>query len=134
MHDDGVIDKEEFTAAMGFQNKFYVDRMFQLFDENGDGAINFTEFLCGLSILSTKARFQWWRFLLSAPSSPAFQDISVVCSLPFLLLTWSYFSSTIVAGRRPLSARIMPVCSPTPRIPKGNCWREGVIFLPNIRF
>ena len=57
VHDDGVIDKEEFTAAMGFQNKFYVDRMFQLFDENGDGAINFTEFLCGLSILSTKARF-----------------------------------------------------------------------------
>merc|ERR1719263_2572113 len=27
--------------------------MFQLFDENGDGSINFTEFICGLSILCT---------------------------------------------------------------------------------
>ena len=28
--------------------------MFQLFDENGDGVINFVEFICGLSILCTK--------------------------------------------------------------------------------
>ena len=70
MHDDGVIDKEEFTAAMGFQNKFYVDRMFQLFDENGDGAINFTEFLCGLSILSTKARFASFVLIAFGQLSP----------------------------------------------------------------
>ena len=31
-----------------------MDRMFQLFDENGDDVINFVEFICGLSILCTK--------------------------------------------------------------------------------
>ena len=31
-----------------------MDRIFQLFDEDTDGAITFVEFICGLSILSTK--------------------------------------------------------------------------------
>ena len=37
------------------KNSTFVDRLFAVFDENGDGAINFAEFLTILSVLSTKA-------------------------------------------------------------------------------
>jgi len=48
--DDGVIDKKEFQQALGLQDSLFVDRMFKLFDCNDDGGINFTEFICGLSV------------------------------------------------------------------------------------
>jgi len=52
--DDDVIDKKEFQLAVGFKESLFMDQMFQLFDNNHDGAITFTEFLTGLSILCTK--------------------------------------------------------------------------------
>lgn len=55
--DDGLIDRSEFQTALGFTVKesLYVDRIFQLFDANGDSFISFTEFLQSVSILSSKA-------------------------------------------------------------------------------
>ena len=43
---------------MGFKEGLYVDRIFQLFDEDGDSAVTFVEFICGLSILSTKGSLE----------------------------------------------------------------------------
>ena len=40
---------------MGMKKGLFLDCMFNLFDENGDGAISFCEFICGLSILCMKA-------------------------------------------------------------------------------
>ena len=43
----------EFQRALGLKESLYLDRFFQLFDDNSDGFINFTEFILGLSILSS---------------------------------------------------------------------------------
>ena len=40
---------------MGMKKGLFLDCMFNLFDENGDGAISFCEFICGLSILCMTA-------------------------------------------------------------------------------
>jgi len=56
--EDGVIDREEFREAMGLSESLFVDRLFQLFDENDDGNINFEEFLCGLSILCVRGTLE----------------------------------------------------------------------------
>lgn len=47
----------EFQKALGCKSSFFVDRVFHLFDENGDGFINFSEFACGIAILSPKGTF-----------------------------------------------------------------------------
>lgn len=54
--DDGLIDRSEFQTALGFTAKesLYVDRIFQLFDANGDSFISFPEFLQSVSVLSAK--------------------------------------------------------------------------------
>lgn len=54
--DDGLIDRSEFQTALGFTVKesLYVDRIFQIFDTNGDSFISFVEFLQSVSILSSK--------------------------------------------------------------------------------
>lgn len=52
-----LINREEFQRALGCKSSFFVDRVFVLFDENGDGYINFSEFACGISILSPKGTF-----------------------------------------------------------------------------
>jgi serine/threonine-protein phosphatase 2B regulatory subunit len=54
--EDGLIDRSEFQTALGFTVKesLYVDRIFQLFDTNGDSFISFGEFLDSLSVLSSK--------------------------------------------------------------------------------
>jgi hypothetical protein len=44
----------EFQRALALKNSLYVERFFQLFDDNADGFINFDEFILGLSILSTR--------------------------------------------------------------------------------
>ena len=35
---DGVIDKAEFRRALGMKDSLFVERVFTLFDKNGDGA------------------------------------------------------------------------------------------------
>eukprot|EP00275_Glaucocystis_incrassata_P001725 EC123801.1.p1 GENE.EC123801.1~~EC123801.1.p1 ORF type:complete len:193 (+),score=26.33 EC123801.1:88-666(+) len=57
MQDDGLIDKLEFQHALGLPESLFVDRMFSLFDENGDEMINFQEFLLGLSVFCPKGSF-----------------------------------------------------------------------------
>lgn len=52
--DDGVIDKTEFKNSLGLKDSLFVDRMFALFDEDGDGTIDFREFICGLSVFCEK--------------------------------------------------------------------------------
>ena len=49
-----VMDRKTFKQSLGFKKNQYIDRMFQLFDEDGDGNIQFVEFLSGLNILSEK--------------------------------------------------------------------------------
>jgi len=54
--DDGFIDRHEFHAAMGITGEsFFMERMFRLFDEDGDNQINFREFVSGLAILASRA-------------------------------------------------------------------------------
>lgn len=56
---DGVIDKQEFKEALGFKaDSVFLDRVFNLFDENHDGSINFREFLMGLTVFSPKGKFE----------------------------------------------------------------------------
>lgn len=52
-----LINREEFQKALGCKSSFFVDRVFLLFDENRDGFINFSEFACGIGILSPKGTF-----------------------------------------------------------------------------
>jgi len=52
--DDKLIDRQEFQLSLGIKESLFVDRMFQLFDGNGDGFINFSEYLNGLSALSSR--------------------------------------------------------------------------------
>ena len=49
-----TMDRKAFKQSLGFKKNQYIDRMFQLFDEDGDGNIQFVEFLSGLNILSEK--------------------------------------------------------------------------------
>jgi len=56
--DDGVIDFGEFKACLGLkeeQSSAFVERIFQIFDKDGDGNITFSEFLEGLVVLCHKA-------------------------------------------------------------------------------
>jgi serine/threonine-protein phosphatase 2B regulatory subunit len=50
-----TIKRAEFQSALGMKSSTFVDRLFGVFDENGDGGINFEEFLTVLSVLSPKA-------------------------------------------------------------------------------
>eukprot|EP00735_Rhodelphis_limneticus_P004448 TRINITY_DN16032_c0_g1::TRINITY_DN16032_c0_g1_i1::g.13759::m.13759 TRINITY_DN16032_c0_g1::TRINITY_DN16032_c0_g1_i1::g.13759 ORF type:complete len:190 (+),score=29.34,sp/Q3HRP5/CNBL2_ORYSJ/45.79/5e-48,EF-hand_1/PF00036.27/2.3e+03,EF-hand_1/PF00036.27/1.7,EF-hand_1/PF00036.27/1.3e-05,EF-hand_1/PF00036.27/7.9e-07,EF-hand_1/PF00036.27/1.3e-07,EF-hand_7/PF13499.1/9.3e-06,EF-hand_7/PF13499.1/4.1e-15,EF-hand_8/PF13833.1/55,EF-hand_8/PF13833.1/2.8e-09,EF-hand_8/PF13833.1/0.0023,EF-hand_8/PF13833.1/1.6e- len=56
--DDGLIDKAEFKKALGLKDSLFVDRMFALFDENGDSVINFNEFIVGLSVFCPKGSLE----------------------------------------------------------------------------
>ena len=53
---DGVfaMNRNNFKRSLGFKQNQYIDRMFMLFDEDGDGHIQFSEFLHGLNILSER--------------------------------------------------------------------------------
>ena len=51
------MDLNEFKTAVGFKGSKYVTRMFQLFDEDCDGKIQFKEFVNGLSALSDRGSF-----------------------------------------------------------------------------
>lgn len=50
--DDGVIDYDEFCAALDIQKTLITKRLFQIFDENHDTVLNFREFIVGISILN----------------------------------------------------------------------------------
>jgi len=54
--DDGLIDKSEFQRALGLKRNLFVDRMFELFDTDGDKNINFSEFIAGLSCFTLRAK------------------------------------------------------------------------------
>lgn len=48
----------EFQAALGYRNaptSLFIERIFRIFDENGDGSITFEEFVGGLSLLTPTA-------------------------------------------------------------------------------
>jgi len=50
--DDGVIDLGEFCCAIGMDGSNELSRqIFRVFDTNGDGVLNFREYLNGLSVL-----------------------------------------------------------------------------------
>lgn len=49
---DGVIDKREFCTALGRKESPFMDRLFELFDTDGSGTIDFKEFICGLNTVS----------------------------------------------------------------------------------
>ncbi|KAJ5067233.1 calcineurin b [Anaeramoeba ignava] len=51
--DDGVIDNDELNEALGLTQSEFGKRIFKVFDLNGDGVINFEEFLIGLSPFSS---------------------------------------------------------------------------------
>ena len=48
------ISKETFEQCLGplgLEKNLITERIFNFFDQNGDGVINFSELVCGLSIL-----------------------------------------------------------------------------------
>jgi hypothetical protein len=49
--DDGVIDYDEWCAALETEKTLITQRLFNLLDENHDNVINFREFLLGISLL-----------------------------------------------------------------------------------
>jgi serine/threonine-protein phosphatase 2B regulatory subunit len=49
-----AMNRNNFKRSLGFKQNQYIDRMFMLFDEDGDGHIQFSEFLHGLNILSER--------------------------------------------------------------------------------
>lgn len=51
---NGYIDKEEFMAIPGIKGNPLASRVIELFDQNGDGSIDFQEFILGLSSFSAK--------------------------------------------------------------------------------
>ena len=44
-----VIDRNQFKSALGFKDSLFLNRMFMLFDTDGDSQINFEEFVSGIS-------------------------------------------------------------------------------------
>lgn len=50
-----TINPEEFKGALGMKNATLVDSLFQVFDTENNGVISFREFICGLSVLSSKS-------------------------------------------------------------------------------
>eukprot|EP00741_Cyanophora_paradoxa_P021310 tig00021348_g20570.t1 len=58
--DDGLIDKDEFKAALGMNahNNLFCDRLFSLFDSNDDKRIDFAEFLSVLSVFCPKGSME----------------------------------------------------------------------------
>ena len=73
--------RAEFQSALGMSNSTFVDQLFAVFDENGDAAINFTEFLTILSV------------------TPA-EDLtrSLVQLLWYKWIEWSYVRRVILKG------------------------------------
>ncbi len=53
-----MIDKTEFLTALGLQDSTFADRIFSVFDENGDNEVNFKEFVCALSVLCDKGTLE----------------------------------------------------------------------------
>ncbi len=80
----------EFQLVLGLKESLYLDRFFQLFDDNNDGFINFEEFVLGLSILSSKGTHDEkmeCKLILSI-----FQRTLMNFYSPFTLLASSSFS------------------------------------------
>ncbi len=50
--DDGVIDYDEFCAALETEKSLITKRLFQIFDENHDTVLNFREFIVAISTLN----------------------------------------------------------------------------------
>eukprot|EP00002_Diphylleia_rotans_P001665 TRINITY_DN1093_c0_g1_i10.p1 TRINITY_DN1093_c0_g1~~TRINITY_DN1093_c0_g1_i10.p1 ORF type:complete len:144 (-),score=36.36 TRINITY_DN1093_c0_g1_i10:782-1213(-) len=44
--------------ALGFQESIVTDRLFRVFDKNGDGSITFKEFVSGLSIFCSRGTLE----------------------------------------------------------------------------
>jgi len=52
-----VIDRNIFKAALGLKESLFINRMFLMFDTDGDGHINFEEFLNGISLMCETGDF-----------------------------------------------------------------------------
>ena len=52
-----VIDRAQFKAALGLKESLFINRMFLMFDTDGDGQINFEEFLSGISMMCEDGDF-----------------------------------------------------------------------------
>ena len=55
VEDDGVIDMEEFQAALGFCNSIFAERIFAALDEDKSETLEFDEFCNGFYLLSPRA-------------------------------------------------------------------------------
>lgn len=55
LEDDGVIDMDEFQAALGFANSKFAERIFVALDEDKSERLEFSEFVNGFYLLSPMA-------------------------------------------------------------------------------
>lgn len=55
---NNLIDIREFQTALGLNTTDFTERIFAAFDKDGSTEIDFYEFICGLSSLSTKASIE----------------------------------------------------------------------------
>jgi hypothetical protein len=51
----GLIDMQEFQAALGFSNSIFAARIFHALDEDSSETLEFSEFVRGFFLLSTRA-------------------------------------------------------------------------------
>lgn len=66
----GTIDKEEFMVIPGLSNNPLVQRVIDIFDDDGGGDVDFKEFLMGLSAFSSKGQFDQ-KMKCTDPSVPS---------------------------------------------------------------
>ncbi|XP_053387037.1 NADPH oxidase 5-like isoform X3 [Mercenaria mercenaria] len=68
---DGEIDLEEFKKALGVKKSFFAERFFELFDQDGSGAIELGELMDGLRMLTKGTPVQKLQFLFDVYDADA---------------------------------------------------------------
>ncbi|XP_016417917.1 TBC1 domain family member 8B-like [Sinocyclocheilus rhinocerous] len=79
---------------------------FRLLDENGDGLVNFKEFMCGLDILYNRSFTEKLKFLFKLHLQPGTQECKILPSSRFFPPAEDHSFSTRLSGQLPLLSMV----------------------------